>query len=71
MDRDQQAQVAMHRWTVIAEATNGLSTPAERGIAVRAVAERPTRIPTGRRGGIRGERSTAGCGPGGPAGWTR
>ena len=34
MDRDQQEQVAMHRWAVIAEAANGRLTPAERGIAV-------------------------------------
>jgi putative transposase len=40
MDRDQQEQVALHRWAVIAEAANGRLTPAERGAAVRAAAAR-------------------------------
>jgi putative transposase len=47
MDRDQQEQVAMHRWAVIAEAANGRLTPAERGIAVRAIAARTHTHPDG------------------------
>ena len=40
MDRDQQDQVALHRWAVIAEAANARLRPAERGVAVRAAAAR-------------------------------
>src|SRR5437763_2254527 len=40
MDRDQQEQVALHRWAVIAEAANSRLSPAERGAAVRAAAAR-------------------------------
>ena len=40
MDREQQEQVALHRWAVIAEAANARLRPAERGVAVRAAAAR-------------------------------
>ena len=47
MDREQQEQVALHRWAVIAEAANARLSPAERGVAVRAVAARTHTHPDG------------------------
>ena len=47
MDRAQQEAVALHRWGVIAEATNARLTPAERGVAVRAIAARVHAHPDG------------------------
>ncbi len=47
MDREQQEQVALHRWAVIAEAANARLSPAERGVAVRAAAARTHTHPDG------------------------
>ena len=47
MDHDQQEAVALHRFGVIAEATNPRLTPAERGAVVRAVAARAHLHPDG------------------------
>ena len=72
MDHDQQEAVALHRFGVIAEATNPRLTPAERGAVVRQIATRAhSLIPTAASAVTRGPRSTVGSGRGGPAGWTR
>ena len=47
MDHDQQEAVALHRFGVIAEATNPRLTPAERGAVVRAIAARAHSHPDG------------------------
>ena len=38
MDDDMAEAIALHRWAVIAEGANAKLTPAERGVAVRAIA---------------------------------
>lgn len=47
MDHDRQEAVALHRFGVIAEATNVRLTPAERGAVVRAIATRAHAHPDG------------------------
>jgi putative transposase len=47
MDHDEQEQVALHRWAVIAEAANGKLTARERGALVRQAAARPHAHPDG------------------------
>ncbi len=47
MDHNEQEQVALHRWAVIAEAANGKLTARERGALVRQVAARPHAHPDG------------------------
>src|SRR5438067_11099283 len=47
MDHDQQEAVALHRFGVIAEATNPRLSPAERGVVVRAIAGRAHPHPDG------------------------
>jgi putative transposase len=47
MDHDQQEAVALHRFGVIAEATNDRLSPAERGTVVRAIAGRAHLHPDG------------------------
>jgi putative transposase len=47
MDHDQQEAVALHRFGVIAEATNDRLSPAERGMVVRAIAGRAHLHPDG------------------------
>lgn len=46
-EHDHAAQVALHRFGVIAEATNDRLTPAERGAIVRGIAARVHRYPDG------------------------
>jgi len=47
MEPDHHEQVALHRWAVIAEATNDHLTPAERGLVVREIAARTHTHPDG------------------------
>jgi len=47
MDEDYAERVALHRWAVIAEAAAARLGPAERGLAVRAIAEREHTGPDG------------------------
>jgi putative transposase len=47
MDRDMAEAVTLHRWAVIAEATNDRLSPAERGMLVRAIAARGHAHPDG------------------------
>ena len=47
MADDHGQQIALHRWAVIAEAANPRLTPAERGMVVRATAERSHAHPDG------------------------
>jgi putative transposase len=47
MDHNEQEQVALHRWAVIAEAANGTLTARERGAMVRQVAARSHAHPDG------------------------
>jgi len=47
MDAQAQERVALHRWAVIAEATNELLSPAERGAVVRQTAGRAHTDPEG------------------------
>ncbi len=47
MDHNEQEQVALHRWAVIAEAANGKPTARERGALVRQAAARPHAHPDG------------------------
>ena len=47
MDHNEQEQVALHRWAVIAEAANGNLTALERGALVRQAAARPHAHPDG------------------------
>lgn len=47
MDNDLQEAIALHRWGVVAEATNARLTPAERGAVVRSIAARPHMHPDG------------------------
>lgn len=47
MDQDRAEAVALHRFGVIAEATNTRLTPAERGVVVRAIAARAHAHPDG------------------------
>lgn len=47
MDNDQSEAVALHRYGVISEATGARLSPAERGLLVRAISERPHRCPDG------------------------
>lgn len=47
MDKDLQEAIALHRWGVIAEATNARLTPAERGVVVRTIAARAHVHPDG------------------------
>ena len=47
MDHDQQEAVALHRFGVIAEATNPRLTLGERGVVVRAIAGRAHMHPDG------------------------
>ena len=47
MDHAHQEAVALHRWGVIAEATNARLTSAERGAAVRTIAARAHSHPDG------------------------
>ncbi len=47
MEPDQSEQIAIHRFSVIAEATNERLTKAERGAIVRAIAERTQQHPDG------------------------
>ena len=65
MDHNQQEQIALHRWAVIAEAAGDKLTARERGALARQIAARAHRAP-GRvvPHATRGARSTGGCGPG-------
>ena len=47
MDHQEQEQIALHRWAVIAEATSGRLTAAERGARVRQIAARSHTHPDG------------------------
>ena len=47
MNNDLQEAIALHRWGVIAEATNTRLTPTERGAVVRSIAARPHMHPDG------------------------
>ena len=47
MDHNQQEQVALHRWAVIAEAAGDKLTARERGALVRQIAARPHAHPDG------------------------
>ena len=47
MEPDPKEQVALHRWAVIAEATNDRLTPRERGVVVRQIAARTHAHPDG------------------------
>jgi putative transposase len=47
VDHEQQEQIALHRWAVIAEAANGKLTARERGALVRQIAARPHAHPGG------------------------
>src|SRR6266536_2629012 len=47
MDEDYAERVALHRWAVIAESSAARLGPAERGLAVRAIAEREHTGPDG------------------------
>jgi putative transposase len=47
MDHNEQEQVALHRWAVIAEAANARLTARERGALVRQIAARPHAHPDG------------------------
>ena len=47
MDNNEQEQVALHRWAVIAEAANGNLTGRVRGALVRQIAARPHSHPDG------------------------
>src|SRR5258708_16737563 len=49
MDHNQQEQVALHRWAVIAEAAGEKLTARERGALVRQIAARPHAHPDGSR----------------------
>jgi putative transposase len=49
MDHNEQEQVALHRWAVIAEAANGKLTARERGALVRQIAARAHAHPDGSR----------------------
>ena len=49
MDHNQQEQVALHRWAVIAEAAGEKLTTRERGALVRQIAARPHAHPDGSR----------------------
>ena len=71
MDHEQQEQIALHRWAVIAEAAGDRLTAGGAGGAGPAD-RRPRAHPPGRvvPHATRGARSTGGCGRGAPAGWT-
>ena len=47
MDHNQQEQIALHRWAVIAEAAGDKLTPRERGALARQIAARPHLHPDG------------------------
>ena len=47
MDHNQQEQIALHRWAVIAEAAGDKLTARERGALVRQIAARPHAHPDG------------------------
>jgi putative transposase len=49
MDHQQQEEVALHRWAVIAEAAGGQLMAAERGVLVRQIAARDHQHPDGSR----------------------
>ncbi len=63
MDHNQQEQVALHRWAVIAEAAGETLTARERGHWSARSPSGRTRTRTGRPAAIRGARSTALPGP--------
>ena len=47
MDHNQQEQIALHRWAVIAESAGDKLTPRERGALARQIAARPHPHPDG------------------------
>ena len=47
MDHNEQEQIALHRWAVIAEAAGDKLTTRERGALVRQIAARAHRHPDG------------------------
>jgi hypothetical protein len=68
MASDPAEAIALHRFSVIAEATNPRLSPAERGRVVRDLARRVHVGPDGPAGPTPGPPSTAGSAPGGPGG---
>ena len=68
MDRDEQEQVALYRWAVIAEAAGEKLAARERGALVRQIAARSHAHPDGSQRTYSRGRSTGGCGRGEPAG---